>query len=295
MVVNVKKKTAVPLDTGEDCLVEIKKLIARPPATSRVVTFTPAGALAILTAFNRGNRPIKPAKIATYRKDMVAGEWAVTGDTIKFSDAGILRDGQNRLSACYQGRVEFTSHVVFGIPDSYFDRMDRGKNRDAADLLHIANYKNTAWLKGAVRWVHLIKSNRVKQRDTFEPREVLRLLADNYPTLVDFVQPARRIYENTTQPPGLVIAMLYAFAEKNADQAADFAAAWAGGQWGGRFKPIGTMQECLMRFKESGGRVHDVMRAAFIVIAWNLFLSKRRGRKTDFTWALADDFPLIEG
>lgn len=294
-VVISERRSDVLSESDEQTLRDIRRYVAKPPKTSVVISFHPSVAFAVLQEYNRKNRPAKPGKIGGYKKDMAAGEWALTGDTIKFSDANLLRDGQNRLSACYQSRSTFSTHVVFGIPDDFFDRMDRGKNRDGSDLLAIAGYKNTAWLSGAVRWTHLIQNGRVKQRDTLEPRQTLRLLEDSYPRLVDWIQPARRIYENAAQPPGLVMAMLYAFAEKDADASANFAAAWAAAQWGGRFKPIGTMQSALASFKEAGGRVHDVMRAAYIVIAWNLYISKRRGRRTDFAWSLADDFPIIEG
>lgn len=293
-----KNQSDLPVLTDEEqkTLAQIKRWIIDSPETSRVVTITPNIAFILLKEYNRNNRPLKPAKIAEYRVDMSTDEWGTTGDTIKFSDQSKLRDGQNRLTACYQSGCAFETHIVFGIPDHLFDRMDRGKTRDGSDLLAIAGYSNTTQLAVAVRWVHLLESGSVKRRTSLEPRQVLNMLQEKYPTLPDFAQQARRVYDSTRQPIGLVLAMLYLFALKNPHAASDFAAAWAGGKWEGRFKAIGLMQAGLMKLHEASmGRVHDVVRAAFMVKAWNFYAAGRRGTKAEFLWALSDDFPTIEG
>lgn len=275
---------------------QLQEWIATPPETSRKVTVTPAVAYALLQLYNRKNRPIKPARIAEYARAMGTEDFVPTGDTLKFSDLELLRDGQNRLMACYQSGCPFTTHIVFGIPDHYFDRIDRGKNRDGSDLLAIAGYSNTAWLAGATRWVHVFASGRVKQREVFEPRVILRLLQENYPSLPDYIQQTRQVYETCKSPPGITLALLYLFAQKNPGAAADYAAAWAGGKWAGRFQPLGLMQQAVMKLHEASlGRVHEVIRAALMVKAWNLFIAGRRGIKSDFVWALAEPFPTIEG
>jgi hypothetical protein len=101
---------------------------------------------------------------------MMADEWMLTGDTIKFSDAGLLRDGQNRLRACQRAGVPFRTHIVFGIEDEAFDRLDQGKNRNGADVLSIAGYQYVTALSGAVRWTHLIETGRAKSRDSSPQR-----------------------------------------------------------------------------------------------------------------------------
>jgi hypothetical protein len=277
-------------------LAELLKLIhGCKTLTARVFTFTPNVAFVLLQDFNLKNRPKKPEKIAQYTEDMSAEDWGLTGDTVKFSDRSILRDGQNRLMACIQAQTPFKTLVVFGVKDALFDRMDRGKPRDGSDLLAIAGYKDTNVLANAIRWTHLFATDRVKQRDSYEPREILRLVQETYPTLPDRNAAGRRVYDVTKQPRGLVMATLYHFSALNARKADDFAAAWSGGQWGGAFKPIATMQRELSKIKErsNGVRVHDVTRAAFIVIAWNLYVAGRKGTQQDFNWSLSDEFPVI--
>jgi hypothetical protein len=85
------------------------------------------------------------------------------------------------------------------------------------------------------------------------------------------------------------------FARKDPDEASRFGAAWTGGNRVAKYQPLALMQAATGRLQlASLGRVHEVVRAAFIVIAWNLVRTKRRGRSSDFNWSLDDEFPGIE-
>ena len=92
-----KIKASMPLPQQIETL---KELIARPPTNSRVIEWSPKLAEYVLTNLNRDNRPMKPGKIKKYAADISDKGWGVTGDTIKFGSDGLLKDGQNRLSAC---------------------------------------------------------------------------------------------------------------------------------------------------------------------------------------------------
>ena len=218
----------------------------------------------------------------------------LTGDTIKFPNAKLLRDGQNRLKACARAGVPFRTHVVFGIDDEAFDRLDQGKNRNGADVLSIAGYQYVAALSGAVRWTHLIETGRAKSRESYTPAETLRLLRERYADLPSFVHQARSIYSITGQPISLVIALLYLFHKANAPQAAIFSEAWQSGKWAGKFKPIALMQDKIARLRSmASGRVHDVVRAALVIKSWNLFIAGRRGLPAELRWDTAEPFPEI--
>lgn len=280
----------------QETIKRIEHYIGSPPENSRVFTFTPAVCEYLLAKFNSGNRPKKPAQIAIYSKHMAGGSWWLTGDTVKFSDAMILRDGQNRMMACVRSGRPFRSHVVFGIDDAAFVALDQGKNRDGSDILSIAGYTNTRILSAAVRWVYLLDVGRVKNRDTIEPDHALRLIRERYPKLPDFISQARTIYTVSTQPAGIVAALIYMFHRHNPDKAAAFANAWATGDHGGRFAVLAKLQKHMSGLTaSSSGRVHEVVRMAHIMTAWHIFLSGRRGSLADFKWNPADDFPKIGG
>jgi hypothetical protein len=140
-------------------LTEIEQFLMSPPATSRIIEIDPHSAEMILTDRNQGNRPPKPNKVQQFAADMANGRWGVTGDTLKFAPDGRLLDGQNRLAASVRANKPFKTHVVFGIDPALFGRMDIGKPRNAADVLHIAGYKYASTLASALRWAYLLDTD----------------------------------------------------------------------------------------------------------------------------------------
>ena len=279
-----------------DTIARIARYVDSPPENSRIFTITPGVAEHVLKTYNTGNRPKKPANIAKYASHMAAASWALAGDTIKFSDAKILRDGQNRLMACVRSGTPFVTHVVFGIADDAFSLMDQGKNRDGSDLLSIAGYSNTTSLAAAVRWAYLIDEGRVKSRDTLPPNKTLELVTERYQTLPNLIPIASAVYRLTGQPIGMVAALLHVFGRKNISKASQFSSAWANGEHGGQYASLGKLQKEIARLaSSSSGRVHDVVRAALVVRAWNAFVEGRKGNLSDFTWKPSDVFPEIGG
>jgi hypothetical protein len=278
----------------EKTLDRIRRYIANPPENSKVFTITPVTAETLLREYNFDNRPKKPKAIARYADDMSARRWSLTGDTIKFSKGKRLRDGQNRLAACVRAGGPFTTYIVFGIDDQAFDCMDQGRNRSGSDVLAIAGYSNTAALSGAVRWAHLIETGRVKHRDTYPAPEVLRLLQERYGSLPDHIQQARAIYVTTGQPLSMVTALLYLFHRAHPAKASEFSNAWETGNKAPEFNAIGLMQKKIWGLQSvTSGRVHDVLRAALVIKAWNLFIAGRKGRMPDFEWHVSELFPKV--
>jgi len=280
----------------EKTMFRIENYIANPPENSRIFTVTPEIAERILDKYNTANRSRKQQNIAKFAAHMEVGTWMLTGDTIKFSDRGFLRDGQNRLMACIRAGVSFRSHFVFGIPDGAFMYIDRNAVRDPGDVLAIAGFSNSKRLSAAVRWAYLIDNGRAKQRDTLEPSHVLHLLRTKYGAVERFLPQAAAIYQRGGHPIGLVAACLYLFTLKNEKLATEFATGWASNAQQLRFKPIRLMVERIERLKTvSSGRVHDVVRAALLVIAWNWFVARKAGNLKAMDWSIDDEFPAIEG
>jgi hypothetical protein len=267
-----------------------------PPRNSRVFRITPEIAAWVLETYNIENRPPKPNAIARFSDDMEQEAWRLTGDCLKFSNAHKLRDGQNRLRACVRSGKSFSTHVVFGVPDSAFDRMDRGKPRSGGDVLAIAGFSNAGVLAGAVRHVRNLTSDTPTQREGMEPYEALNLIREQYPDLPMFMASARAIRVATGQPIAPVAAMLYIFAQKNRARADEFATGWASGKHVGRFAAIGTLEKAFSKLRaEAMGRVHETARFAYIITAWNLYLQGNKGRLPQFQWQQGDRLPEIMG
>ena len=187
---------------------------------------SPVVAEYLLKKYNIDNRPKKPTKIGLYAKAMAGKEWRLTGDTIKFSDRGLMRDGQNRMEACVESGKPFQTHVVFGVPDEFFAVMDQGKNRDGSDLLAIAGVPNSATVAAGVRWAHLYETDTVKMRTTIAPPEVLRMYQERYNDITHFVPVARTVYNTHKWPAGFIAGSLYFLSKTDARRPRNSARPW---------------------------------------------------------------------
>jgi hypothetical protein len=294
----VRPRTRIPANTIDlepsATLKLILSSIAHPPQTSLVFTITPEIASYIIENHNVGNRGKRFIKIKQYAADMTSDDWQMTGEPLKFSDLGLLRDGQNRLYACVESGKSFKTHIIFGLPDTSFQKMDQGAKRSGGDVLQIAGYTDTNNLSAAIRWVWLIDSGRVKLRQGLEPSTTLHLLQTRYQSLPDNLKTAGRIYQTYRQPKGLMAALFYHFNKLNPDKAQEWAGYWESGQENAKTKSI---QLATKKLKEidtiSSGRVNDVVRAALLIIAWNMFVTKK-AKVGDMQWTRNDPFPEIE-
>jgi hypothetical protein len=258
-------------------LTEIEQFLQNPPATSRIVDIDPASAAVILAERNKGNRPPKPNKVQQFSTDMASGAWGLTGDTLKFAPDGRLLDGQNRLAASVRANKPFKTHVVFGIDPGLFGRMDIGKPRNPADILHIAGYKYASTLASALRWAYLLDTNPYN-RETFRPEFVLELARDHYPDIEESIKYGRDINRQFAHPAGQAAALMYKFMKSDKNKALDFLQAWLKGQRNGKYQIIDTMQALLHSQKaNNNGRIHELTRAAVIIKTWNIFKAGLKG------------------
>jgi hypothetical protein len=279
---------------AQDALEMIEKFLKNPPATSQIVKIDPGSAQVLLADRNKGNRPPKPNKVQQFASDMGHQKWGVTGDTLKFAPDGRLLDGQNRLAACVRANKPFTTHVVFNIDPSLFGRMDIGKPRNPADVLHIAGYKYASTLAAAVRWAHLLDTNPYN-RETLRPEFVLELVREKYPDIEPRLKDGRAINKQYAHPAGQIAALIYKFAKSETAKANDFVRAWLSGQRNGKYQIIDTMQALLHSQKaNNNGRIHELTRAAAIIKAWNLFSGGYKGSLAQLQAAMTKPIEEIE-
>lgn len=120
------------------------------------VTVTPGLAKKWLGKNAENNRLPKTGKIPAYARDMISGRWnSNTGETIKFDEADVLVDGQNRLHAVITAGVPIDFDVARGLPREAMQVIDSGAARTGMDVLKIANATDRARTAGVVRWVIL--------------------------------------------------------------------------------------------------------------------------------------------
>lgn len=279
---------------AREALKEIEKFLRNPPETSRIINIDPASAEVLLEERNEGNRPPKPGKVQQFASDMSSKRWGVTGDTLKFAPDGRLLDGQNRLAACVRANKPFTTHVVFNIDPSLFGRMDIGKPRNPADVLHIAGYKYASTLAAAIRWVYLLDTNPYN-RETLRPEFVRDLVRDKYPDIEPFLKEGRAVNKQYAHPAGQMAALIYKFSKSDKTKAQDFVRAWLSGQRNAKYQIIDTMQALLHSQKaNNNGRIHELTRAAVIIKAWNLFRAGHKGSLAQLQSAITKPIEAIE-
>ena len=284
----------------------LKKLIPyyieNPEERSMVITITPAIARWILDNYNFGNRPIKEPSIKRYCELMLAGKWGITGESLKFSDANLLRDGQNRLLACIRAGVSFETHVVFGIDDDLFMYLDTGTVRDNADTLSIdqpegpvTKHKNVNILSAAVRWAHIFDTNPISRKG-LQNWEVLQLANEVYTDIEDGMYAANRLYRQYGHSTGQMCALHQLFACVDATKADEFFEDWTQGKRTGPAKAAYHLQSAMVRIKEAGhGLVSDTIRAAMVIKAWNLYASNTRSTTNACIMAYKEPFPKVWG
>lgn len=128
--------------------------------TTSIEKVTPELAIEWLET-NTHNRPKRDRRIGMYARDMAAGNWLLNGDAIRFSETGVLLDGQHRLMACIEAETAFETIVVRGLPNETQATMDHGSTRRMADELHLRSEKNATTLAAIARRVALWDSGFV--------------------------------------------------------------------------------------------------------------------------------------
>ena len=288
----------IPLDRDKRLIEKIEKLMASPPDNGVKLDITPGVARHVLAHW-RGhhNRHEKPAAIENYAADMSKPDgWMLNGSTIVFTDRHLLGDGQNRMIACVRANKPFTTFAVFGVPHEYFFSIDQGRVRGPADVLTIHGVPNANIVYPAVRWAELLANTKtIKRRRTFTPPQILELYKTKHKGVEDFLKEARRVVSsNRKQPLSMVMAMLYTFNKIDSDLAAEFSEHWATCAYPGSFRAIQIMQQELGILGGKVTRIHDVVRAAMIVNAWNVVREGTKPRAALIRWDMAMAFPEIK-
>jgi len=291
--------TIRPASPLADQIANLTLLINDPPETSLVVEFSPRLAEYVLTELNSKNRPTKPGKIKTYAEDLDANMWGLTGDTIKFGRDGLLKDGQNRLAACVRAHKVLRSHVVFGIDPRLFARMDIGKNRNGADVFSIAGVHYANHVSVTVRWLLILTSTDPGNRGAqFSNEELLTAYREKFDAdkIEESIVSALDVRKTCHHPVGPLAALHYLFAKKDRSKADTFYEEWASGRAKKARAPSRYLQAELVRMiRDSNGRIHENVRNAMIIKAWNAYVHNRSVTKAEMSHGISDAMPRIEG
>jgi len=94
-----------------------------------------------LIARNHGSqRALSQRKVREWAGQMRRGEWRYNGDSVRYTKSGWMVDGQHRLNAVILADVEIVMHVVEGLDDDVFAKIDVGMVRTPGHILQMAGY-----------------------------------------------------------------------------------------------------------------------------------------------------------
>jgi hypothetical protein len=282
-------------DRDADTMKKIEKYINKSPENSRVFTITPYMAQYILDNYNLHNRRKSEEDVLKYTRAMCDHRWYLTGDTLKFSNTHLLRDGQHRLMACIRAGEDFKTHIVFGIEDTVFPALDDGRSRPKQTAFQLAGVKNAATVAAVVRWYQkFITGTEIKRKTISNDEAMILYRTLNTDTLDNAVSYARGAYSHHGLPVGQVGALYYLVAGH--PKAEEYFQALSTGLTGGRYKPIGLLASEITRIKKAAfGRVHDTVRLAMLIKSWNTFTQNKRGTRPSIEWNTEKPFPEVEG
>lgn len=233
---------------------------------------------AAMLARNKGNRKLRGRLIERYAEQIGVGDWPLTGQSIIFSDDGILNDGQHRLAACVKAGISFRCDLRFGVPRAAFMQTDIGSKRQTADTFDIMGEKNVTTLASAATllktWLDSDKAT-IHQGYTPSPAECARLLAD-HPGLRKSAAVGNKIATKIKTSAGVIAWAHYVCTLSDRALAQDFFEKVETGEGLRKGDPALVLRQRLLDIAQARESTHRSVVAAYIIKAWN---AAKRGEK----------------
>ena len=260
-----------------------------------VETITPEIAARYLEVNVPNNRPVSKAHIAAMARDMTNDLWAQNGETIKFSEAHLLLDGQQRLLACIAAAKPFTTAVVRGVQS--LDDVDRARPRTLGHALGMRGYKRSAKLSVVLntvwRWEHT--NGRAQQvRPTVQ--EAVVFLRENEELLYAGLRFGSRLkeIEGSLENTSLVF---WRVAKTCGREVAEQVYSRLGkSQWSSLNDPLFRYYELALRAKGAPRKPNKLVKMNWLVRAIDASLSLEEHASSLFLrWDASKELRLIKG
>jgi hypothetical protein len=240
------------------------------------------------------NRKLIASHVRSLEAVLLRGDWALNGETIKFSKTGRLLDGQHRLTACVNSGVGFWTHVVHGLEESSFDTIDTtSRPRTASDILSIHGKPSAHSLAACAKCLWSFSQTHQFYDGGgvagFTPRVCVDLI-ERRPAVEQFVHDAHnnRVFGSQS----LLAALTYLFSCVDDSLSSEFLHVMNDGS-SELARPFHVLREALIGRRMTSVRVGNRPLAFMAIRAWNSELSgtwiKRVYYKPN------EDFPLIDG
>lgn len=243
-----------------------------PTPTAEVYLVTPAVAKRWLKR-NVRNRPIRDRVVNAYARDMVAGNWRMTGEAIKFDTNGALSDGQHRLTAVVKAGISVHMLVVRGILPESQAVMDSGSKRSQSDALTLNGTANAPLIVSTARLglrypeLGFVSASDVVKSPTNS--EVAAFIEDN-PSIHRSTEMGHRFYRSGIDAAPSVISLCYMrLAVIDIWAASEFFASTAEMRTNGPGDPRLALARRLSALRADKVRRDTAVELSLILRAWN--------------------------
>jgi len=177
--------------------------------------------------------------------------------------------------------------------------MDIGKNRNGADIFAIAKIDYASHVSAAIRWLLILSSGDPSNRGAaFSNEELLKAYQEKFDAdkLQNSIRAALDVKKTSSHPVGPLAALHYLFAQRDQRKADAFFDEWATGRAKKARAPTKYLQTRLAEIaNKSNKRMHENVRNALIIKAWNAYVTGRAVTKSDLSFQLDQAMPAIAG
>jgi hypothetical protein len=242
----------------------------------RLETITPEKAADWLSK-NTNNRPLRQGDVNRLAAAILAGEWAINGESIKFNN-DVLIDGQHRLAAVMKAGSPVKTYVVRGVTSTAYDTIDQGRSRSLADILAREGEKHYAALASAGRWLlaleEKISYNTALYRNS---NRGFHEYINGKPPLKASVQFISEIYHRFDfhgASVGMFSALHCVFKQRDAELASEFIQSVISGENITRNMPAYKLRSMLLKQATSLKKLPMETICTLTIKAWNATKSK---------------------
>lgn len=251
---------------------------------------------------NTKNRPITDTHVNYLAEQMKKGKWELNGESVKFSNTGVLLNAQHTLSAIIKSGISIEIDVRYGLADNVFATLDTGRVRQSSDVLAIEGIENYTHISAMANFIinftsgHLDQASRAysKGTDKITNEKVLEFSKKHDKSLQEsrVYGYSKKINDGTIKPK-LLASLHYIFkklkdSEKDANEFCSRVGDGVGLQ---KDSPIYALRKILHADNnDKKSNMNPNHRVALICKAWNIY--RKKGKCTRlFVDVIKDGFP----
>lgn len=220
---------------------------------------------------NKANRNLREKGTGRYARDMSAGNWLFTGETIKFDWNGRLLDGQHRLTAIVETGESVLMLVVRNIDPEAQDVMDSGMRRSPADMLKMHSVEHPTMVSAVTRLALTWQAGLIKTAESaamVQPSHAeIREMAETDP-FIGWASSTANGFRAIDAKPSAVGFALWLGGPVDSESIRHFLADVNEMRTAGAGDPRHTLLRRLQMAKQRNEKWSAVTEAYFIIRAW---------------------------